>query len=191
MLGESCWGTFRDRVQAQYNYSLYTCHQRQIDGMQRGKFSPCVAESEQLCVAPYCRPRTAVLRMRGGATPVTVETAGSAFIAHSPPPSAVPLQSKREVGYPGPGLVLLGCEGCGVPELSRSLAGSRLVQLAATEAGEPSWRSRQVNFFDHEVSPPRQPRQAGGARGGLAAASSRGEGPGSRGQGWAGVGRGG
>lgn len=151
MLGESCWGAFRDRVQAQYNYSLYTCHQRQIDGMQRGKFSACVAESEQLCVAPYCKPRTAVLRMRDGATPQTSEAPGSTFVALSPPPSAALPPLDEEPTYPGPGVVLLGCEGCGVPELSRSLAGSHLVQLASTEAGEPSWRSRQVNFFDHEA----------------------------------------
>ena len=61
------------------------------------------------------------------------------------------LPPDEEPTYPGPGVVLLGCEGCGVPELSRSLAGSHLVQLASTEAGEPSWRGRQVNFFDHEA----------------------------------------
>ena len=33
MLGESCWPAFRDRVQNQYNYSLYTCHQNTIDGL--------------------------------------------------------------------------------------------------------------------------------------------------------------
>merc|ERR1740139_176605 len=118
--------------------------------MQRGKFSACVAESERLCVAPYCKPRTAVLRMRDGTTPETVEAAGSAFVSLAPPPSAAPSPDEGPT-YPGPGVVLLGCEGCGVPELSRSLAGSHLVQLAATEAGEPSWRSRQVNFFDHEA----------------------------------------
>ena len=119
-----------DRVQAQYNYSLYTCHQRQIDGISRGKFSACVAESERLCVAPYCRPRTAVLRMRDGATPQTSETPGSPFVALSPPPSAaLPPPREEEPTYPGPGVVLLGCEGCGVPELSRALAGSKLVQV--------------------------------------------------------------
>ena len=46
--------------------------------------------------------------------------------------------------------MLLGCEGCGIPELWRTLvaarpAGSRL-QVAMVSHGEPAWRDRQVGF---------------------------------------------
>jgi hypothetical protein len=29
--GETCWAPFRDRVQREYNYSEYSCHQRHVD----------------------------------------------------------------------------------------------------------------------------------------------------------------
>ena len=45
-------------------------------------------------------------------------------------------------------MVLLGCEGCGVPELSRALAGSKLVQLAAVEAKRASDPNRAVPLSD-------------------------------------------
>ena len=61
MLGESCWPSFRDRVQAQYNFSVYTCHQTMIDGLQRGRFEACASETERVCVRPFCTPRTTVL----------------------------------------------------------------------------------------------------------------------------------
>ena len=34
----------------------------QLAGMRRGQFERCVAESEQLCVAPYCAPPAAAAR---------------------------------------------------------------------------------------------------------------------------------
>ena len=64
--GESCWASFRDRVQREYNYTLYTCHQRYIDGLLRGKFERCVVETEKLCVAPFCTPAVATYRYRRG-----------------------------------------------------------------------------------------------------------------------------
>ena len=99
MLGESCWPAFRDRVQAQYNYSVctrshshsgrrpcipcitrtttlvtmqvYTCHQTMVDGLHRGKLEECAAERERLCVRPYCTPRQVVLwhGAAGGVSP--------------------------------------------------------------------------------------------------------------------------
>jgi len=90
---------------------------------------------ERLCVAPYCRPRQAVHRLRGppaggGRLALTTRADdGSEFRFVPPPPSAAPAPPPV-IDHPGPGLVLLGCDGCGVPELARSLAASRLAQLA-------------------------------------------------------------
>ena len=155
MLGESCWSDFRERVQRRYNYSLYTCHQTMIDGLSHGKFDKCVVDTERLCVAPACAPAITTIRYRAGrlqraATPHT-------SFARPPPPSPPP--SLDAAGLPSaaglvpslPGLVLLGCEGCGVPDLWRTLSLTRALMPAAVDAAEPSWRDRQVLYFDHET----------------------------------------
>ena len=152
MLGESCWSAFKDRVQSQYNFSLYSCHQLQIDGMRRGQFERCVAESEQLCVAPYCAPPQTTLRYRGGALSRT-QTALTYHASPPPPPAASAAAAADEAPAEGsePGLVLVGCDGCGGAELSRSLAATKRLQMAMVEEGEAAWRDRQVHYFDHDA----------------------------------------
>ena len=63
-----------------------------------------------------------------------------------PPPSAASSTQDRF-----PSLVLLGCEGCGVPELWRSLLLTKAFASAAVDSGEPNWRDRQGHYFDHEA----------------------------------------
>ncbi|KAL1495658.1 hypothetical protein AB1Y20_016524 [Prymnesium parvum] len=146
MLGESCWPSFRDRVQRQYNYSLYTCHQRNIDQLQRHKFEQCVAEAEQLCVAPYCSPAVTTVLTRGGR--VQSHASPHALFPRPPPPPPPP---RARLAPREPGLLLVGCEACGVPELWRTLLITNSFAPAAVEPGEPSWRDRQVHYFDHEA----------------------------------------
>ena len=52
--------------------------------------------------------------MRGGAL-TTAEAAGTEFRLLPPPPAAAPAAppSPPVIDHPGPGLVLLGCDGCG------------------------------------------------------------------------------
>jgi hypothetical protein len=164
MLGESCWPFFRDRVQAQYNFSVYTCHQTMIDGLHRGRFEACASETERVCVRPFCTPRTTVLahplpptagrppRVSASparnltsypdelATTLAVSTlAGGARAEMTKPEMTKPEMTYR---YPGPRLVMLGCEGCGIPELWRILVAARApagrLQVALTNPGEPS-----------------------------------------------------
>ena len=161
MLGESCWPAFRDRVQRQYNYSRYTCHQTTIDGLHRGKFEQCAAEAERLCVRPFCTPRITIVSFPSGQnTPTSVAKPATHPLPHPPPrlshedlAAAAEAAGQRTI-YPGPKLVMLGCEGCGVPELWRTLVAARppggRLQVALVNQGEPAWRDRQVHFFDHE-----------------------------------------
>ena len=162
MLGESCWPDFRERVEAQYNYSLYTCHQTVIDGLHRGRTERCAAERERLCVKPYCTPRQSVLRAPltlGGAPRVVsypeahlrayVRAGGGAM--HVGAGAAAAMHANQ-----GPRLVMLGCEGCGVPELWRTLVAARppqqvRLQVAHTSPTDPAWRDRQVSSPRHEL----------------------------------------
>ena len=159
MLGESCWPSFRDRVQAQYNFSVYTCHQTMIDGLHRGRFEACASETERVCVRPFCTPRTTVLAHplpptagrppRVSASParnltsypdeLTTTLAVSTLAGGARAEMTKPEMTYR---YPGPRLVMLGCEGCGIPELWRILVAARApagrLQVALTNPGEPS-----------------------------------------------------
>jgi hypothetical protein len=155
MLGESCWPAFRERVQAQYNYSTYTCHQTTIDGLHRGKFEQCTAEAERLCVKPFCTPRIAVVSYASAAAeaPTTVNKPATQPLPYPPRLSHAIDDSTTDLSYPGPRLVLLGCEGCGIPELWRTLVAARppggRLQVAAVNPGEPTWRDRQVRSRHH------------------------------------------
>ena len=154
MLGESCWPAFRDRVQAQYNFSLYTCHQTMVDGLHRGKFEVCASEAEKICVLPYCTPRISVITHRGNQM-TTVRYPQTHPLPY--PASAAGSKDGVELAYPGPRLVLLGCEGCGIPELWRTLLAARLprhrLQVAMTNPGEPAWRDRQVRGNPKALTP--------------------------------------
>ena len=154
MLGESCWPAFRDRVQAQYNFSVYTCHQTTIDGLHRGKFEQCTAEVEKLCVRPFCTPKLTVVSYPSTAStakPVAISRADTHPVPHptfDAPPSADGGAGGTgngngvgsPVSYPGPRLVMLGCDGCGIPELWRTLVAARppggRLQVALTNPGD-------------------------------------------------------
>ena len=164
MLGESCWPAFRDRVQSQYNFSTYTCHQTAIDGLHRGKFEQCTAEAGAAV-------RQAVLLAADDNRALPVADGRRAAAAHllplrqhQPYPSlhfesaAAAAAAGRPVAHPGPKLVLLGCEGCGIPELWRTLVAARppsgKLQVALINPGEPAWRDRQVHFSTTRAASP-------------------------------------
>lgn len=145
LIGESCWPPFRDRVAAAYNYSYYTCHQASIDAMSDRRLSSCVAEAERVCVAPYCVPPTTTFR------PAAADPAAKAAVSPGRPFTLPPPPPPAPVRYPGPAVVMLGCEGCGVVEMFRTLSRVGGMAAAGADASDPSWRDRQVNFFDVEA----------------------------------------
>jgi hypothetical protein len=51
MVGEACWPSFRDRVQKEYNYSVYNCHQRHVD-----------IRASEMCAAALSAPLPCLLR---------------------------------------------------------------------------------------------------------------------------------
>jgi len=145
MLGESCWAEFRDRVQNEHNYTLYTCHQRSIDALLRGKYEKCIVEVERLCVAPFCSPAVSTFRYHDGQLRQQ-SAAATSFVVPTPPPPGPPVALEYRTAE----LVLLGCESCGIPELWRTLLLTKEFVAAAVDPGEPAWRDRQVHFFDRE-----------------------------------------
>ena len=117
---------------------------------------------------PFCTPKLTVVSYPSTAStakPVAISRADTHPVAHptfDAPPSAdggVGATGNGNgvgspVSYPGPRLVMLGCDGCGIPELWRTLVAARppggRLQVALTNPGDPSWRDRQVHYFDHE-----------------------------------------
>lgn len=147
MIGETCWAEFRERVQARYNYSEYTCKQRKTDGLVNARYGNCITDQERVCVAPHCSPPITVIYPAFSGAPRRQSIPARPY--SSPP--------QGSVHYPGPSIVILGCEGCGAHSFWRVLkserdrqSGGRL-RFALTARGEPAWRERSVQFGDREA----------------------------------------
>ena len=106
------------------------------------------AEAERLCVKPYCSPAMTVVSYPAGVTPGALPSSASTPLMQLQPyphfeydSVAAAAAAGRPISYPGPKVVLLGCEGCGIPELWRTLVAARppngKLQVATVNAGEP------------------------------------------------------